>query len=90
MQALSTQSIFYLVVTLIYLEKKNVILGGRMDFAGILQSMKTEKSVKYLEFRVVLYSLRMVWQVFGTFSHLQSHTILRSSNFDDDGWYVRR
>ena len=58
---------FYLVVALIYLEKKNVILGGRMDFADILQSMKNEKGVKTLIFRVVLDSLRTVCQVFDTF-----------------------
>ena len=60
MQTLSTHNIFYLVVTLIYLEKKIIILGGRMDFADILQSMKTEKSVKTSTFRVVLDSLRTV------------------------------
>ena len=60
-----------------------------MDFADILQSMKTEKSVKYLKFRVALDSLRTVWQVFDTFFHLPGQTILRSSKFCDDGWHVR-
>ena len=43
-----------------------------MDFANILQSMKTEKSVKYLKFRAALDSLRAVWQVFGTFLIFQA------------------
>ena len=38
-----------------------------MDFANILQSMKTDKSVKYLKFWVALNSLRMVWLGFDTF-----------------------
>ena len=60
-----------------------------MDFADILQSMKTEKSVKYLKFRVALDSLRMVWQVFDIF-HLPGETILRSSIFGNEGWHIRR
>ena len=32
-----------------------------MDFADILQSMNTEKSVNYLKFRVALDSIRTVW-----------------------------
>ena len=61
-----------------------------MDFADILQSMKTEKSVKYFKFRVTLDSLRTVWQVFDTFLRLLGQTILRSSIFGNDGWHVRR
>ena len=52
-----------------------------MDFADILKSMKSEKNVKYLEFRLVVDSLRTVLQVFDTFLHLPGQTILRSSNF---------
>ena len=62
-----------------------------MDFADILQSIKIEKkSVKYLEFRVALNSLRTVWQVFDMFFHLLGKTKLRSSNFGDNEWHVRR
>ena len=60
-----------------------------MAFADIMQSTKTEKSVKYLEFRVALDFLRMVWQVFNIFPDLPGQTILRSSFFGDDGWHVR-
>ena len=38
-----------------------------MEFADILQSMKNEKSVKDLTFRVALDSLRTVWQIFVIF-----------------------
>ena len=48
-----------------------------------------KKSVKTLTFRVALDSLRMVWQVFGTFFDLPGETILRSSNFGDEEWHVR-
>ena len=67
-----------------------MILVGRMDFAEILWRMKTVKSVKTLIFRVVFDFIRTVCQVFDTFSHLPGETILRSSNFGDDGWHVRR
>ena len=43
-----------------------------MDFADILYSMETEKSVKCLKFRVALDSLRTVWQVFDIFSIFQA------------------
>ena len=56
-----------------------------MDFTNILQSIKTDKSVKYLKFLVALDSLRTVWQVFDILFHLPGHTILRSSIFGDDG-----
>ena len=55
-----------------------------MDFADILQNMKTEKSVKTLTFRVVLDFPRTVCQVFDTFFHLPGETILRNSNFGND------
>ena len=61
-----------------------------MDFDDLLYSMKTEKSVKYLKFRVALDSLRTVWQVFDTFSIFQGKTILRNSNVGGDGWHLRR
>ena len=57
----------YQVVTLVYLDKRYVILGDISEFANILQSMKIEKSVKDLTFRVELESLRKVWQLFDTF-----------------------
>ena len=47
--------------------EKTFILGDRMDFADILQSMKTGKNVETLTFRVVLDSLRTVCQVFDIF-----------------------
>ena len=45
MQTWFYANIFYLVVTLVDQEKKYAILGGRMEFADILQSMKNEKKV---------------------------------------------
>ena len=58
MQTLSTYNIFHLVLTLVYLEKKYVVLGNKMDVADILQSMKNGKNIKYLKFRVALDSLK--------------------------------
>ena len=82
---------FYVAVSLVYLEKNRyVILGDKMDFANILQSIKTKKSVKYLKLRVTLDSPRTVWQVFDTFCHLLGQTKLRSSIFGDNEWQVRR
>jgi len=63
---------FYQVVTLVYLEKKNVILERRLDFADILQRIKNEKKVKDLKIQVVLNSLRTVWRVFDTFFIFQA------------------
>ena len=61
-------NIFSLLITLVGLEKnKYVILGSKMDFSAILQSMKNWKSVKYLKYRVALGSLGTVWKVFDTF-----------------------
>ena len=60
-----------------------------MDFAVILQSIKTEKSVKCLKFRVALDSLRTGWQVFKTFPSSRPITFDKFK-FGDDGWYVRR
>ena len=88
MQTLSTHNIFYLVVTLVYLEK--ILHFGRQHglCRHFLEHEDWKKSVKYIFFRVVLDSLRTVCQVFDTFFHLPGKTILRSSNFGDDIWRV--
>ena len=90
MQTLSTHGIFLFSSCLGLSREKYVNLGGIMDFADILQSIKNEKSVEYLKFRVALDSRRTVWQAFDTFSHLPGQTSLRSSNFGNDGWHVCR
>ena len=47
--------------------EKYANVGDRMGFSDILQSVKSEKNVKTLIFRVALDSLRTVLQVFETF-----------------------
>ena len=85
-------AIFYLVVTLVDLHReKNGILGNNIwTLPTFCRARKMGKSVKYLKFRVALESLRTVWQVFDTFFNLPGKAILRSSNFGDDEWHVRR
>ena len=75
---------------MVYLEKY-AILGGRIDFADILQDIKNEKGVKGLKLWVVLDSSEQFGTyVFGTFFHLQGYVNkIEKFLFCDNEWRVR-
>ena len=62
-----------------------------MEFADILQSMRTEKKCQIPQVPGSTgVSQNGLAGMYLTLFHLTGETILRSSNFGDDGWDVRR